>query len=98
MSYDLKSIYQSRLEKYKTLKQKSLRISKTISLLRLLVFLLAVGLVYFFSRIDSINGIVSTILLSLVVFISIVKYHSRILARKKLQEAFIKINKKRKNL
>jgi len=93
MSYDLKSIYQSRLEKYKTLKQKSLRISKTISLLRLLVFLLAVGLVYFFSRIDSINGIVSTILLSLVVFISIVKYHSRILARKKLQEAFIKINK-----
>ena len=93
MSYDLKSIYRSRLEKYNTLKQKSLRISKTISLLRLLVFLLAVGLIYFFTRIDSISGIVSTILLSVVVFISIVKYHSRVLTRKKLQEAFIKINK-----
>ncbi|MBL7105959.1 MAG: DNA mismatch repair protein, partial [Bacteroidales bacterium] len=93
MSYDLKFIYGSRLEKYNTLKQKSLRISKTISLLRLLVFLLAVGLIYFFSLIDSISGIISTILLSAGVFIYIVKYHSRILTRKKLQEAFIKINK-----
>ena len=97
MSYDLKSIYGSRLEKYNTLKQKSIRISKTISLLRLLVFLLAVGLIYFFSRIDSISGIIFTILLSAGVFIYIVKYHSRILTRKKLQEAFIKINKNELN-
>ena len=93
MNSDLKSIYSSRLEKYNALKQKSLRISKTISFVRLIVFLLAVGLIYFFSRTDSISGIVSTIMLSAVIFIYLVKFHSSVLSRKKLQEAFIIINK-----
>jgi len=93
MVENLLSIYQSRLEKYSTLHQKSIRKVKTISLLRLLVFCLAVILIYIFSRSGQMIAVITTIFLSIGVFISLVKYHSKAISLKKLHEAFTKINK-----
>jgi len=93
MGTDLRAVYQKKINEYSSLFQKTNKQSKTISISRLLVFLIAAILIYVFARTGTSLGIVLTILSSVVIFIYLVKYHSKVLLSKKLYESLIQINK-----
>ena len=92
MVNELMNTYKDKIEEYSVLFQKSNKRSKTISIFRLFVFVLAAIFIYFFARADSSVGIVITIFTSIVIFIYLVKQHSKILTQKKLYQSLVKIN------
>jgi DNA mismatch repair ATPase MutS len=92
MISEIKAGYQTTLDKYTKMHQKSVRQITTISLLRLLVFLAGVVLIYFFAQNGSYKAMVVSFVVSTFIFITLVKTHSKILIIKKLREAIIKIN------
>lgn len=92
MESDLKKIYQERLD-FHSQKLSSLKtLSKRLSLLRLTVFILAFVLVYIFARSHSPTGIFLSIISTLGLFLFLIKKHSIILEKKRLEEAFVKVN------
>ncbi len=93
MISELKDGYQAALDKYQELNQQAKRLSKIISLLRLLVFLMVAVLVYFFAINNSVPTLVISLIIGTGVFIALMQYHSRILIKIKIQEAIIKINR-----
>lgn len=93
MNNTLQSIYKEKREHYSFLFQKTNKQMKTISFLRLLDFLLAIILIYIFTRANNIEGIVFTIFISIGIFVYLVKYHSKLLSVKSLYDAKIKLNK-----
>ena len=92
MDIELKGIYQERLDKHNRNLAILTKYSKRLSLLRLIVFLLALILVYFFSKAHSPTGIVLSIIVSIGIFLFLIKKHSLILDKKKLEDAFVKVN------
>ena len=93
MISELKAGYKATLDKYQELNHQAKRLSKIISLLRLIVFLIGVFLVYFFAANNLIPGLVISLVISSGIFITLMQYHSKILIKIKLQEAIIKINR-----
>ena len=85
----LKSTYTEKRDSYTLLFQKTNKRIKTVSLARLLDFLLAFILVYIFARANHTAGIISTIFISIGIFVYLVKYHSKLLLVKSLYEAKI---------
>jgi DNA mismatch repair ATPase MutS len=92
MISELKAGYKATLDKYQELNQQAKRLSKIISLLRLIVFLIGVFLVYFFAANNLIPGLVISLVISSGIFIALMQYHSKTLIRIKLHDAIIKIN------
>ncbi len=84
--------YKDKIEEYSVLFQKSNKRNKIISIFRLFVFVLAAIFIYFFARANSSGGIVITIFTSIVIFIYLVKQHSKVLTGKKLYQSLVKIN------
>jgi hypothetical protein len=93
MNNTLQSIYKEKREHYSFLFHKTNKQIKTISFLRLLDFLLAIILIYIFTRANYIEGIVFTIFISIGIFVYLIKYHSKLLSVTSLYEAKIKLNK-----
>jgi len=92
MNKELISFYQKKLSGHsETLKAVSSR-AKLISILRLLVFILATITIYIFARHQIVEGIMSTIIISIALFIFLVKYHTRIIYQKKIEESLVEIN------
>ncbi len=88
----IKAGYQANVDKFSALLEQSNQLSKTFSYLRLLVFLVTVFLIYFFARHELISALILSVLIGIVVFVFLIRYHSKILLNKKFREAFIKIN------
>ncbi|MEZ5084054.1 MAG: hypothetical protein R2750_11490 [Bacteroidales bacterium] len=92
MESELKKIYLERID-FHLQKLSSLKtFSKRLSLLRLIVFILAFILVYLFARAHSPMGIVISIIGTFGLFLFLIKKHSKILEKKRLEEAFVKVN------
>ncbi len=89
---ELKAGYHSTLDKYTELNRQAKGLSKMISFLRLIVFLIAAFLVYFFAANNFIPALVASLVFGSGIFIALMQYHSKILIRIKLEEAIIKIN------
>lgn len=92
MINQIKAGYQATIKDNEILLQRSNRISKLISLLRLLVFIIAGILVLVFAKSNSAAGIIISIISCIAVFILLIRIHTKILTDKKFQEAKIKIN------
>jgi DNA mismatch repair ATPase MutS len=92
MLSELKAGYSATLEEYLKLNQQFLRINKMISLLRLMVFLVVVFLVYLFASHNLVTASILSLILGAGVFLSLMKYHSKILLEIKIQEAVLRIN------
>jgi DNA mismatch repair ATPase MutS len=92
MRNELKRSYQSRIENYQQLLQKTGKQANIIALVRLLVFLVALVMVYLFSRFNTSTGIVVSIFLGILFFLILVKYHSVVLIRKKKEAALLQVN------
>jgi hypothetical protein len=92
MISEIKANYQATFDQYRKLNQQSIRLSKMISIFRLFVFLLVIFLVYLFAINHAVPSLIVSLVLGAAVFISLMKIHSRILIKIKLQEAIIKIN------
>lgn len=93
MSHDLHAGYRTILEKYLALNKKSQRLSRILSLSRLLVFIVIAILVYFFAAKNNINALITTVILGGGGFVSLMKIHSRVLMDIKFQGAMIRINR-----
>jgi len=85
--------YQSILEHYEKLLQHSNKVSKLVSLLRLADFILTAILFLVFAKNNSPAGVTISLITGIVIFILLIRIHSKILTDKKYQEAKIKINK-----
>lgn len=92
MNKTLQSAYQEKRDFYFNLFQKTNKQIKLISLARLVDFILAFILVYIFARAGNTAGIISTIFITIVIFIYLVKYHSKLLLIRSLYESDIKLN------
>jgi len=93
MGTDLRGVYKENIKEYSSLFQKANKKSKAISLFRLFDFIVAAILIYIFARLSISSGIIITIIASILLFIYLIKYHSKVLLSKKLYESLIKINK-----
>jgi hypothetical protein len=92
MNKELITFYQTKLSGHNdTLKSVTSR-ARLISILRLLVFVLAVITIYIFAKHQSAEGIVSTIIISTTLFVLLIKYHTRIIYQKKIEESLVQIN------
>jgi ABC-type multidrug transport system fused ATPase/permease subunit len=92
MDTNPRDIYQSTLDDYKILKS---RIEKKITIIawsRLLVFIIAIILIYLISKFGSLLSIFILIAGAFIVFFTLVKYHGQIIQRKKMIDAIILIN------
>ncbi len=92
MKQDKKKIYKELLEKYETLFGQSRKRGRQLSLLRLAVFLSGIIFIYIFAASGSVPGVVISLVSTVLAFVFIVKYHSEILNKKRLYQAFIKVN------
>lgn len=92
MESELKKIYQKRHDIHAKNQAYLLTLSKRLSLLRLIDFVLAFVLVYFFAQTHSATGIIISILGTLGLFLFLIKRHSQILEKKRLEEAYVKVN------
>lgn len=92
MDDTLQSLYADKRDHYSILLQKTSKQIKTIALARLIDFLLTMILVYIFARESNTAGIISTIFISIGIFIFLVKYHSKLLYAKNLLESKVKVN------
>lgn len=92
MNESLQSVYEEKRNQHSFLFKKTSKLIKTTSLLRLLDFLLAIILIYVFTRANYMEGIIATIFISVGLFIYLVKYHSKLLSIKSLHESKIKVN------
>jgi hypothetical protein len=87
------SIYNNLLKDY-TLKFEKTKIkARTISFLRLAVFVGAAFLIYLFASSGLMTYLYIIIFLGIIAFLVLIKMHSKVLYQQKIQEAFIKINK-----
>lgn len=93
MNADLKKVYSGIIDKHYILLKKVNRFSRTISLLRLALFIMALILIYVFADSGQVSALIITIFFAISIFIFLVKYHSKILTDKKKNEAIIQINK-----
>ena len=89
---NLHSIYKNLLSDHKLELKKSKRSARVISIIRLIVFVVGVILIYLFSNAGLAGYLTFTIVLAVVVFLVLVKIHSKVLYKQKIQKAFIKIN------
>jgi len=89
---DLHSIYKNLLSDYKLKLNKSKRSARIISIIRLIVFIVGVILIYLFSNAGLAGYLTFTIALAVFIFLVLVKIHSKVLYKQKIQKAFIKIN------
>lgn len=92
MNKTLQSAYQEKRDFYYNLFQKTNKQIKLISFARLVDFILAFILVYIFARAGNTAGIISTIFITIAIFIYLVKYHSKLLLIRSLYESDIKLN------
>lgn len=92
MHTSLHSVYQDLLDNYKQKLKKSKRSARTISIIRLAIFMAGAILIYVFSKAGMAGYLIFTIIFGIVAFLILVKYHSRVLYKQKIQRAFIKIN------
>ncbi len=92
MNDPLQFLYKEKQNQYSTLLQKTSKQIKIISLARLIDFLLAIVLVYIFARTNSSIGIITSIFVSIGVFVYLVKLHSKLLTTKHLLESKIEVN------
>lgn len=92
MEANRKELYQKKIEQYTTLLAATERKTRNISLFRVLVFLLAFVAVYIFARQESAAGIVLSILISVGLFIVLVRIHGHYIEMRNLQRAFLKVN------
>lgn len=93
MIHDLHDGYRTILEKYLALNKKSQQRSTTLSLSRLIVFVVTVVFVYFFAVKSNASAIITTVVLGTGIFISLMKVHSKVLMEIRLQTAKIRINR-----
>ena len=93
MIEEKKEIYENLLEKYDKLFGQSRKTGRQLSMLRLAVFLAGIIFIYIFASSGSITGVVFSSVITVFLFIIIVKYHSGIINKKRIYEAFIKVNK-----
>ena len=92
MIQEKKQIYEELLKKYEQLFGQSRKTGRRLSMLRLAVFLAGIVFIYIFASTGSTNGVVFSSVITVFLFILIVKYHSQVLRRKRLYETFIKVN------
>lgn len=92
MTSEVKKEYQLNLESNQKLLRRTIHLNKTISFLRLLVFIIAAVAVYIFARTGSPALLVLSVIMALIIFLALVKIHSQILIHKKLHEALHTIN------
>ncbi len=92
MFAELESGYTITLDEYLKLNRCSIRDSKVISLSRLLTFLVAGFLVYYFASKDLVPASVLSLFFGSAVFLFLMKYHSKVLLEIKIQQAIISLN------
>ena len=92
MDNNLQSVYQNLLSGYRQKLKKSIRSARIISIIRLMIFVVGVFLIYLFSNAGLAGYLTFTIIFSIIAFLVLVKFHSRVLYKQKIQKAFIKIN------
>lgn len=92
MSQSNKKIYQGRIDHFASLLSKTERITKNISFLRLVIFIIAFIAVYYFARIESTPGIVLSIFITIAVFVFLVRLHGKFLLKKNLEKAHKVVN------
>jgi len=93
MPRKLDKIYNNRIKKYSALVSKTESKSRNISVFRLLVFVAGIVSVYYFAQQNSAAGISLSIFISLTVFLFLIRLHTKTIERKKLEKAFLTINK-----
>ena len=87
-------VYTANIKRYRASASRLARQTRRISLLRLIVFLSAGLLVYWFATINSQAGIFSSLFAGIGFFLLLVKYHSRIISKRDLAGALTEINEK----
>lgn len=92
MAGSKQELYQKKIDQYKSLLATTERFTRNISMLRVLVFVLAFAAVYVFARHESAAGIVISILLSIALFVFLVRLHGHYLETRNLQRAYLKLN------
>ncbi len=88
----LQSIYITLIQQYTSHFEKTKRIIRLISILRLIVFVAGIALIYVFANAGSTVYLTLDIVLTVVFFLALVKMHSSFLNKQKEEEAYIKIN------
>ncbi len=92
MIQEKKQIYENLLERYEKLFGQSRKTGRQLSMLRLAIFLAGIVFLYIFASSGSSTGVVFSSVITVFLFIFIVKYHSQVISKKRLYEAFIKVN------
>jgi hypothetical protein len=87
-----KDFYTAKIGIYNGLIAKSTRLSKIISQLRLIVFVLTLASIIFFAQNGSYSMIFISLLVGVTAFAILIRHHSKVLAEKKYREALLKIN------
>ena len=86
------TFYRSKVKSYSLLVKKSIRLSQTISRIRLLTFIFTAALLIWFAQTGNYNGIFISLLTGIIVFLILIRYHSKVLNEKKYREAVLRIN------
>lgn len=86
------SYYNERAGIYSLLLNKSIKLSKRISRIRLLTFVFTAFLIIYFAQSGHFALIFISLLSGTIIFIALVRYHSKVLSDKKYREAVLKIN------
>ena len=84
--------YNKRLKKYSEKLEKTAKLLYIVSFLRLIIFLTGLVLIYFTTRINY-DAVIFVFILFTVLFLFLVKFHSKLFKKKQRLESLIKINK-----
>jgi len=86
------TFYRSKVKSYSLLVKKSIWLSQTISRIRLLTFIFTAALLIWFAQTGNYSGICISLLTGIIVFLILIRYHSKVLNEKKYREAVLRIN------
>ncbi len=85
--------YSDRISYYAVLLDKISQKNRFISVARLILFMMAAVSIYFVAVYATVNYVLSVILVSVISFVLLVRYHSKIIRETRLLEAYLALNK-----
>ena len=87
------TIYESRIHTFEAELSRLERFARNISLARLAIFVIAFTGIYFFASQERTTGIVISIIAGLILFLALVKTHSKVLVRRNITRAMLTLNR-----